>query len=70
MTTYARIAEVASQIGGFKTMKTCWIAHVMSDYGLTTRQAANRISPNERKHPCPDSKRPAIERALRRLGMI
>jgi len=50
--------------------QTCWIAHVMSDHGLTTRLAPNRISASERAKPCPHDKRAAIEAALRHFGMI
>jgi hypothetical protein len=50
--------------------KPCWIAHVMSDHGLTSRQAPNRISATERKHPCPEAKRPAIMTALRHFQMV
>ena len=49
--------------------KTCWIAHVMADHGLTRRVASNRLDPRKRKHPCPPDKRPAIENALRYFGM-
>jgi hypothetical protein len=50
--------------------KPCWIAHVLELNGCQPRVAYNRISPNERKYPCPPEKRPAIERAFRKLGRI
>src|SRR3954447_15626188 len=69
MATYKQIARTASTIAGVTSVKTCWIADVMSDLGLTTRRSHNRIDPNIRTHPCPDSKRAAILEALRRHGM-
>jgi hypothetical protein len=53
-----------------RTVKTCWIAHVMADNGLTKRIAFNRVDPNKRKTPCPDSKRAMISAALRHFKMI
>ena len=35
-----------------KTLKTCWIADVKREMGLTTRVAYNRIDPERVKHPC------------------
>jgi len=67
--TYAEIAKEVERIGGF-VPKTCWIAHVKSDLGLTTRTAPNRIDPRHRKHPCPPEKRPVILAAMRKLGAI
>jgi hypothetical protein len=40
--------------------KFCWIAHVMSDFGLTTRVAGNRLNPDARTNPL--SARPAARR--------
>ena len=67
--TYAEIATEVERIGGF-VPKTCWIAHVKSDLGLTTRTAPNRIDARKRKHPCPLDKRAIILEAMRRLGVI
>jgi hypothetical protein len=50
--------------------KTCWIAQVLSDHGLTTRVAPNRRAPRLRVAPCPPEKRPAIEGALIALGRL
>ncbi len=69
MATYREIADLTRQMCG-RTVKTCWIAHVKSDFGLITREAPNRISPTARVHPCPDDVRPAIIAAMRRLGEI
>lgn len=65
MPTYKQIQEAAGRY-----LKSCWIAHVKSDYGLTCRQAANRISARKRAQPCPESMRPIIERTFRKLHMI
>jgi hypothetical protein len=50
--------------------KTCWIAHVMSEHGLTRRPVPNRLDQASRKYPCPDDKRPAILEALRKFSMV
>ena len=69
MATYKEIQDRVRSMEGY-VPKTCWIAHVMSDHGLTTRMASNRISPTTRAAPCPEVKRPAIEGALRHFKMI
>jgi hypothetical protein len=69
MAGYRQIQEHVRGRDGF-VPKTCWIAHVMSDHGLTTRRAPNRIDPNARKHRCPEEKRPGIEAARLHFGMI
>ncbi len=38
-----------------KTIKTCWIADVKRELGLTKRVSANRINQNSVKYPCPDN---------------
>jgi hypothetical protein len=69
MATYRQIIDhVRTECG--LAPKPCWIAHVLSDHGLTYRNAHNRVDPNSRMHPCPLSKRPAIEAALRHFAMI
>jgi hypothetical protein len=68
MATYKRIQNYV-KIHYFWTPKTCWIADVMSSYGLTHRKAWNRKG-EERANPCPPNKRAAIEEALRHFGMI
>jgi hypothetical protein len=68
MATYKQLqGRVRGQVG--RVPKTCWIAHVMADEGLTTRTAPNRIS-DERQNPCPPEMRPAIMDALRHFEMI
>ena len=65
----AEIIDRVKSERGFSP-KSCWIAHVLSDHGLTKRAAHNRDDPNLRAHPCPVLKRPAIEAALRHFAMI
>ena len=69
MATYKAIAERVKKQAGF-VPKTCWIADIKSQHGLTTRQAPNRFDPNSREHPCPPDKRIAIESAMRFFQMI
>lgn len=38
-----------------KTIKTCWIADVKRELGLTTRISKNRINQNTVKYPCPEN---------------
>ena len=67
MTTYGQIRQDVWRHSGFDA-KTCWIAHVKELNGLPVRHASNRRGLG-RPVPCPDDKRPAIESAMRRLGM-
>jgi hypothetical protein len=69
MASYQQIQGRVRDRYGF-VPKTCWIAHVMSDYGLTTRRAPNRIDSDARKYPCPPDKCAAIEAALAHFGML
>ena len=69
MATYVQLQSHIKSTAGF-TVKTCWLADIMSQYGLTRRFALNRIDPSRRVHPCPSSKRATIESALRHFGMI
>jgi hypothetical protein len=70
MATYKEIAGWVKEAYGFSA-KTCWIAHVKSDYQLTTRQTPNRRSPGKREQSCPaGEKRLAIENALCHFKMI
>jgi hypothetical protein len=63
-------ATIPSRSRRHFTPKTCWIAHVLSDHGLTRRTAPNRINPGVRQEPCPAEKRGAIIDALRELKML
>jgi hypothetical protein len=69
MATYKEIQGLVKLKYRFQP-KTCWIADVKASFGLTSRQAPNRISSLSREAPCPPDKRAAIEAALRELGMI
>tara|TARA_R110001632_G_scaffold150788_2_gene268287 strand:- start:886 stop:1086 length:201 start_codon:yes stop_codon:yes gene_type:complete len=51
--TYKEIQIKAKKELG-RTVKTCWIADVKRELGLTTRIADNRKSNSEVKYPCPD----------------
>jgi hypothetical protein len=64
MATYRQIQNWVKRREGF-VPKTCWIAHILAEHGRTHRMAANRIDPSMRQNPCPQSKRPSIEAALR-----
>jgi len=69
MATYQEVQDdIRNRYG--RTMKTCWIAHVKELNGLAPRMSANRISSQNRKHPCPDRWRPIIEESMRRVGML
>lgn len=69
MATYKDVQEYARANFGF-VPQTCWLAHVLSDYGLTTRVAGNRIDATARQKPCPPAKRAAVEAALRACGRL
>jgi len=69
MATYRDIQSWVKKKHGFEP-KTCWVADVKASFGLTARQAPNRINPGRRQIPCPLEKRPAIEEALRYFGMV
>ncbi len=69
MATYSQIQEDI-RIRHSLSVKTCWIAHVKELNGLPLRPAANRIRPDARVAPCPESMRPIIEESMGRLGMI
>jgi hypothetical protein len=69
MATYLQIQEHVEKANGF-VPKTCWIADVKNQYGLTKRVAPNRQSLLRRKHPCPAVRRDAIVCALKHFNMI
>ncbi|WP_263365557.1 RNA methyltransferase [Edaphobacter bradus] len=69
MATYSEIQDYVRSKDGF-TVKTCWIAHIKAEHGLTTRLAPNRFDPSRRHHPCPPDKRSPIESAMRHFRMI
>lgn len=67
MATYKDIQEDIRQRHHF-TVKTCWIADVKRQHGLTRRMASNRLDSIRVKYPCPQDKQALIEESLRRLG--
>ena len=69
MATYKQIQLRVKEQHDFAP-KTCWIADVKAAYGKTSRNAPNRIDMNDRKYPCPEEKREAIETALRHFSII
>jgi hypothetical protein len=69
MATYKQIQAYVRQENLF-IPKTCWIADVLSQHGLTRHAAVNRITLSSRKYPCPPEKHSGIENALRHFGMI
>jgi hypothetical protein len=66
MATYKEIQAETKRQCGF-VPKTCWIADVKAELGLISRQAANRIDPLGRKHPCPPAKRSCLTRIVSTL---
>ena len=68
MATYKEIQSFVKRRYGFNP-KTCWIAHVKEEMGLPLKKAPNRQR-EQRKYPCPEEKKSAIEEALRNFGMI
>lgn len=68
MATYKEIQLFVKRRYGFNP-RTCWIAHVKEELGLPMREAHNRRGA-QRKYPCPEDNRPAIEAALRHFGML
>lgn len=69
MATYKQIQEHVRKTRNF-VPKTCWIADIKAEHGLTTRQAPNRANPQDRKHPCPADKREGLTAAMRELGVF
>jgi hypothetical protein len=69
MAKYNSTAQLTKIKWGFTT-KTCWIAHILSDYGLTTRLAHNRHDSLRRKHRCPPHRRQQLEEVMRELGIL
>jgi hypothetical protein len=69
MATYTQVQRYVRDRYGFLP-KTCWIAHVLADHGLTTRIAVNRKDPERRVEVCPERRRPVLEAALKELGRI
>ncbi|OLC74575.1 MAG: hypothetical protein AUH78_10875 [Gemmatimonadetes bacterium 13_1_40CM_4_69_8] len=68
MATYDEVSDYVKRQFGFAP-KTCWIAHVKELNGLPVGRAWNRAG-RGRIVPCPEDKRPAIERAFHHFRMI
>ena len=51
--TYKVIQKLYKEEFG-RTIKSCWIADVKRQLGLTTRKSYNRLSEDEVKYPCPN----------------
>jgi hypothetical protein len=68
MATYQQIQDYVDNHYRWKP-KSFWIAHVKELCGIEVRRASNRQF-EERINPCPPTKRPAIEDALRHFRMI
>jgi hypothetical protein len=67
MAVYPSIQAYCRKRYGFNA-QTCWIADVLTEFGLTTRQAPNRQDPSSPRKPCPPVRRPAIVEAIHALG--
>jgi hypothetical protein len=65
MATYKEIQDYIKGRYGY-IPKTCWIADIKNDLGMTTRTAPNRIS-EKRKYPCPLERRDDIIEAIKFL---
>ena len=68
MATYNEIQKEFKRRYG-KTIKTCWIADIKSQHGLTRGNAPNRFG-EERTNPCPPIHKEKIEDVLRYFDMI
>ena len=69
MATYKEIQKYTKEKYNL-SVKSCWIADIKNEYGLTTRQAPNRINESIRTNPCPSNKRGMVIDALEHYGMI
>lgn len=69
MATYDEIREETKARFGFKP-KTCWIADIKAEYGLTRGSAPNRLDQGSRKHPCPPHRRDEIATIMAELGVL
>jgi len=68
MATVKELIEYIRKHDGV-SVSSCEIADVKELNGLYVKKAWNRQGA-ARKHPCPPAKRPYVEAALRRFGMI
>lgn len=61
--TYKQVQQEYLRLYG-KTIKSCWIADVKRELGLTKFVASNRIDKNSAKYPCKD---PEVRKRIMRL---
>lgn len=69
MPSYREIQEETKARFGF-TPKTCWIADIKAEHGLTRGPAPNRIDWGARKHPCPAHRRTELITIMAELGVL
>ena len=69
MASYKEIQEYIKKKHGY-VAKTCWIAHIKSEFGISTRVAVNRKDFEKRVYPCPKDKQQDIVDALKYFNMI
>ena len=62
VSTYRQVIECVKQKTG-RTVKTCWVAEVKRELGLTTRVAPNR-GQGAGAPPCPPRYKEAIRQCL------
>jgi hypothetical protein len=68
LATYEEIQEYIKIKYGFEP-KTCWIADVKNQCGITMRTAWNRQG-ERRTNPCPTNKVAILKEALKHFKMI
>ena len=69
MATYPQVQSRVRDWFSF-VPKTCWIAHILSDNGKTSRIVLYRKTVGKRQYRCPPERRKPIEMILREFGMI
>ncbi|WP_018632425.1 hypothetical protein [Neomegalonema perideroedes] len=70
MATYKQIQEaVKARFPEKAKPKTCWIADVKAQHGLTLRRAPNRSPDGARMHPCPPDRYADLVEVMRDLGL-
>lgn len=52
------------------SVKTCWIADMKEQCGITTRKAPNRISESRRAYPCPVQNKDKIKAAFIHFDLV
>lgn len=61
--TYKQVQQEYRRLHN-KTIKSCWIADVKRELGLTKFVAYNRIDKNSAKYPCKD---PEVRKKIKRI---